>query len=57
MKMIKCSDAGFKDCPSQITGETDDEVIRNAQQHGMKAHNRQPRADDAQKLRPMIKNV
>ncbi len=57
MKMIKCSDAGYKDCPSQITGETEDEVIKNAQQHGMKAHNRQPRDDDREKLRPIIRNV
>jgi predicted small metal-binding protein len=57
MKMIKCSDAGYKDCPSQITGETEDEVMKNAQAHAMKAHNRQLSSDERERLRPMIRNV
>jgi predicted small metal-binding protein len=37
MKMLSCRDAGC-DCDYVAKGETEEEVIRDAAQHGMKEH-------------------
>jgi predicted small metal-binding protein len=37
MKTLSCHDAGC-DCDYVATGETEEEVIRDAAQHGMKEH-------------------
>ena len=37
MKTLACRDAGF-DCDHVIKGETEEEVMRNAKEHGMREH-------------------
>lgn len=37
MKRLSCKDAGV-DCDYVATGQTDDEVLRNASEHGKKTH-------------------
>jgi predicted small metal-binding protein len=46
------------DCDEVITGESDEEVIRKAAQHGAQRHNLQNISDDMKKrLRGLIKNA
>lgn len=36
---FRCADVGFKECPWQTRGSSEDEVLRNAEQHGREQHN------------------
>jgi predicted small metal-binding protein len=56
MKRFKCSDVGFN-CNYEITGSSDDEILKKAGEH-MRNHNDKPMSrDDESKIRKMIKNV
>ncbi len=56
MKRFKCSDVGFN-CNYEITGQSDDEIIRKAGEH-MKKHSDKPMSrDDENKVRQSIKSV
>jgi predicted small metal-binding protein len=55
MKKLLCEGAAPGDaCNWEFLGETDEEVLRKAREHGKRMHN----ADiDESKLRPHIRNV
>jgi predicted small metal-binding protein len=55
-KRFKCSDVGFN-CMYEISGESEDEIVRKAGEH-MKKHSSQPMsADDEKKVRQHIKSM
>jgi predicted small metal-binding protein len=55
MKRLRCEEAGLgRECNWEFFGETEEEVLRKAREHGKKMHNRQ--REDAQ-LRPSIREV
>jgi predicted small metal-binding protein len=35
---FRCVDVGYEDCPWQTRGASEDEVMRNAEQHGREKH-------------------
>jgi predicted small metal-binding protein len=41
MKTLACRDAGF-DCDTIMNGETEDEIMRKAENHALKEHYIQP---------------
>ena len=57
MKKLACRDAGILDCNWEIVAETDEEVLRQAREHGLRAHNFKPSPADEQKMRTLIRNV
>ena len=38
MKSVSCKDVGVMDCDHVITGETEDEVMQKAGEHGKAVH-------------------
>ena len=54
MKKLRCDEAGFKECNWEFLGETDDEVLRKAREHGKQMHDVD--VDDG-KLRQHIRNA
>jgi len=36
---FRCADVGFSDCQWKTSGRSQDEVLRNAEQHGREQHN------------------
>jgi len=55
MKKFKCSDVGFN-CNYEITGESEDEIVRKAGEH-MRKHSSMPMSgDDEKKVRQNIKS-
>ncbi len=54
-KVIHCKDAGFLDCPEVIRGQTEDEVIQKAAEHGKSAHNLELTPELAQQVKTLIK--
>lgn len=36
---FRCADAGFNECKWETRGNSPDEVLRNAEQHGRQQHN------------------
>ena len=57
MKKLTCRDAGF-DCDSVLEGNTDDEVMKKAREHGAKQHGIQNlNADQERDIRRLIKNA
>ena len=36
---LRCADVGYKDCPWEASGSTQDDVLRKAEQHGRQEHN------------------
>jgi predicted small metal-binding protein len=51
MKKLRCDEAGFRECNWEFLGESDEEVLRKAREHGKQMHNAE--LDDAT-LRPKI---
>jgi predicted small metal-binding protein len=51
MKKLLCHDTGFSECEWEFLGETEDEVLRKAREHGQRMHGR---AADDQQLRSHI---
>ena len=56
MKKFKCSDMGIN-CKYEVTGESEDELVRKASEHGKNVHNMKLSMDDEKKVRQQIKNV
>lgn len=59
MKTLSCREAGF-DCSHVVTGETEEEIFRNGEEHattvhGMKKEDFTP--EFKEKLRTLMKNV
>jgi predicted small metal-binding protein len=54
MKKLLCQDAGFGECNWEFLGDTDDEVLRKAREHGKRMHNAEL---DESKLRGRIRNA
>lgn len=38
MKHFRCKDAGFTNCPAEFRGETDQDVMKQAEEHGRNQH-------------------
>ncbi len=55
-KAIYCKDAGFLDCPEVIRGQTEDEVIQKAAEHGKSAHDLELTPELAQQVKTLIKD-
>ena len=56
-KEFSCRDVGM-DCDFKVKGETEDEILKNAEQHGREAHGMQELTDETkQKIRSVIHDV
>ena len=54
-KVLRCKDAGF-DCPEEVRGESEEEVLQKAAEHGKKAHNLEVTPELAAQMRALIKD-
>lgn len=55
-KTLRCRDAGF-DCPAEMRGETEEEVMRQAAEHARAAHNLNEISQEAaEKIRALIRD-
>jgi predicted small metal-binding protein len=54
-KVLRCKDTGF-DCKAEIRGETEEEVLRKAAEHGKKVHNLEVTPEMATQVRGLIKD-
>jgi predicted small metal-binding protein len=55
-KLLSCREFGcYGDCHYIVTGETEEEVMRSAVEHGIKEHNRTQK--DMMELRDNIKEL
>jgi predicted small metal-binding protein len=45
MKKLRCDEAGFRECNWEFIGDSDEDVMRKAREHGQKMHGAQ--IDDA----------
>ncbi len=54
MKSLSCREAGC-DCDYIATGQTDEEVMRNAAEHGMKEHDKTE--EDMIQMKDKLKGV
>lgn len=52
---FRCSDVGPKSCNWQTSGNTEDEILANAEQHGRQAHNMTIDGDTRSKVRSAIR--
>jgi len=52
MKKFVCND---QNCNFEVTGQTDDEILRKVKDHGMKVH--QLKNMDDNKIKSMIRNM
>ncbi len=55
-KAVYCKDAGFVDCAAVMRGETDEEVIQKAAEHGKSVHNLELTPELAQQVKTLIKD-
>jgi predicted small metal-binding protein len=55
MRMLSCREAGM-DCDEVITGQSDEEVLRKAVEHGRASHGMAVGEDLKKRLKPLIKN-
>ncbi len=56
MKTLRCRDAGF-DCPAEMRGETEEEVMRQAAEHARAVHNLTEISQEAaEKIRALIRD-
>ena len=56
MKKFACRDMGMN-CNYEVSGESEDEIVRKAAEHGKNAHKMQISPEDERKVRQQIKNV
>ncbi len=54
MKVIRCRDAGI-DCDEVVRGDTEEEVLQKAAEHGKSVHNMDLTPELAQQVRALIK--
>lgn len=55
-KAVYCKDAGFEDCAAVIRGETEEEVLQKAAEHGKSAHDLELTPEMAQQVKTLIKD-
>lgn len=53
MKTLRCSDAGF-DCEGVIQAATEEEILSQAAEHAVAAHNIQVTSELAERLKALI---
>jgi len=53
-KVLRCKDAGF-DCPEEMRGQDEEEVLKKAAEHAKKAHNLDVTPEMAAQVRALIK--
>jgi len=56
MKKLHCRDVGF-DCEGVIEANTEEEVLKNAADHALKAHNLVVTPDMAEQIKTLIKDT
>lgn len=56
MKEFKCKDAGFS-CDYRARGESTQEVMQKAKEHGKAQHHLQDKDLQDEKLRPLVHDV
>ena len=54
-KALRCRDAGF-DCAEIVRGQTEEEVLQKAGEHGKSVHNLEVTPDMAQQVRALIRD-
>ena len=54
MKKILCTELGFRECNWEFIGQSDDDVVAKARDHGKRMHNAEP---DDKELRAHIRNA
>ena len=52
---FRCADMGHKECKWQTSGRSEDEVLRNVEQHGREKHGIQMNDDLRNKARGVIR--
>jgi len=57
MRKLSCKEAGEIDCSYEATGDTDDDVMRNARDHALSVHNHQITPDEEKKARSIIRSA
>jgi predicted small metal-binding protein len=57
MKTLSCKDLGMSGCNYEISGDSDDEIVKKATEHGMKAHKQQMTPELEKMVRSQIKNM
>ena len=57
MRKLSCKEAGEVDCNYEATGDTDDDVMRNARDHALSVHNHQITPDEEKKARSIIRSA
>ena len=57
MRKLSCKEAGEMDCNYEATGDTDDDVMRNARDHALSVHNHQITPEEEQKARSIIRSA
>jgi len=55
MKTLRCRDAGF-DCEKEIHASTDDDVLSQAAEHALKAHNVRVTPELAGQIKKLIRD-
>ncbi len=55
VKAVYCKDAGFSDCAAVMRGDTEDEVIQKAAEHGKSVHNLELTPELTQQVKTLIK--
>ncbi len=54
---FRCADVGDKDCKWEARGRSEDEIVRQAEQHGREAHNLNMDDNLRQKVRGAIRKA
>jgi predicted small metal-binding protein len=57
MKTLSCKDLGTSGCNYEIQGESEEEILKKAAEHGMKAHKQQMTPELEKMLRSHIKSM
>jgi len=57
MKKLSCRDVGILDCSWEGSADTEEDLLRQARQHGLDTHNYRVTPEDERKMRAAIKTV
>ena len=57
MKKLSCRDVGILDCSWEGSADTEEDLLRQARQHGLDTHNYRVTPEDEKKMRAAIKTV
>ncbi len=55
MKVIRCRDGGF-DCDEVVRGQSEEEVLQKAAEHGKSVHSMEMTPELAQQVRSLIRD-